>query len=1002
MNQIELHKKIDELIQAGATAASVIDIREVVNTNDDARRYFFARADEFWLDWLWSKGFLDVIKQKSEDPTRYSYRTPELDYLSRVAEKNSARVVDFMLDVSISPNTFNPEVIDRFLWISSKLPAAQLAREVGKIRGEQWIRLMGPFNRWGFEYKQMFDTLSAAKDYGSIITLAEVVLTIRPKEDVDKTRREQMSESPFYFNDVHRSEVFERLVEVDAANTEAALALVLKTLGAVVLLGSQKEDDIFPYGDMFSLYGVDFFTLTLEHERHLSHRDDVRDLAAAAKILVSKVIGVSRDKPDVVRRLYEAYIVPLPDSRTMWRFRLFVWCQCPEVFKKELRDAFFRIFESENHPRPIAGGAEYKCALKIGFGTLPDAEKREYVNRILDFLGGNKRFHLPGYDILSTIFGHLTLDEKARAKAIFGRDLNPNHIPQPTIVSGGFGIVEPRTPPASENEWEKPVPEIVKILKTEWTPEALQKMDKKQDFHRPINAEGVAGRLQNDIKERLQDYANNATLFFDRDGLDAHYTYSFLRGIQEAVKADYKKATGIDWSPLVSFGKAITESGKVKPFDHKTREREQFDTWLVGWTGVHMNLADVIQELLRDEGGKAIIDFSTHRNDIFTIISYLLLSPDPPPEDEKIETAKIKEKPPGEEYQVSDPFTIAINSVRGRTFQAFLQFVQQDSKKFPKEAPSKLSLDVREAYEGALRRENTGAIMFMFGHYVPFFYYRDKAWMVQRLSEVFVKESAKIDLYFAAWEGYLTASLYKELFDDLQGEYARAIAFDPNQYTKRKYHGDLDEALATHLALAYIHFADFNLDSTLYKLFWNTPNTKRHGAFISFIGRHVISRDRPEEWLKEHPEVSVDKLKFFWDWALTNCNDKIALQKFGSWMQAKYLQFDPAWLADHIDRTLKKTGGDIDWEFGFMESLPILAKAAPDKTLSALRCHLIDGSILKEARGYIRVDTDLLKVFKILYENLSTRAGTYALINGLLPIGNGQFWELKEVINSNP
>ena len=244
----------------------------------------------------------------------------------------------------------------------------------------------------------------------------------------------------------------------------------------------------------------------------------------------------------------------------------------------------------------------------------------------------------------------------------------------------------------------------------------------------------------------------------------------------------------------------------------------------------------------------------------------------------------------------------------------------------------------------------------------------------------------------------MSSTLYDELFLTLHDEYAHAISLDPSTYTKRRYRTELDDALAIHLSLAYIHFKDFGFESDLYRSFWATRNSKRWGEFISFIGRSVISRDRPKEWFAEHPEVDVEKLKDFWDWALEHCDDKEALKEFGFWMQVKDDIFDATWLADHIDMTLEKTGGDIDWEIGFADSLPTLARIAPDKTLSALRRHLIDGSILQRARGYIRVEGNLKESLSTLYTNESTREGTYQLINELLPIGGGQFWPLKDIL----
>ena len=40
-------------------------LQELIHVNLGARRYFYTKADEGWLDWLWQHGFLDVIKEKN-------------------------------------------------------------------------------------------------------------------------------------------------------------------------------------------------------------------------------------------------------------------------------------------------------------------------------------------------------------------------------------------------------------------------------------------------------------------------------------------------------------------------------------------------------------------------------------------------------------------------------------------------------------------------------------------------------------------------------------------------------------------------------------------------------------------------------------------------------------------------------------------------------------------------------------------------------------------------
>ena len=167
-------------------------LHNLIHVNPDARQYFYAKADERLLNWLWQNGFLDVIKEKAEDLTGYGYRIPELEYLVRMAEKAPAKVVNIMLAVPISSETFNPEVIDRFSYICSTLPEDQLAHVVQKIRNERWIPLMDAFEHWGSNCEDMFKTLDDAKDYESLLVLAEAVLSVRIKDESKKHTAEAL------------------------------------------------------------------------------------------------------------------------------------------------------------------------------------------------------------------------------------------------------------------------------------------------------------------------------------------------------------------------------------------------------------------------------------------------------------------------------------------------------------------------------------------------------------------------------------------------------------------------------------------------------------------------------------------------------------------------------------------------------------------------------------------------------------------------------------------
>src|SRR3989344_8812167 len=205
---------------------------------------------------------------------------------------------------------------------------------------------------------------------------------------------------------------------------------------------------------MFSLFDVDFFTLTLEHERHLSSRDDVRDLAAVAKIFTDRLIGKSCEKPEEAHRLHDSYIVPLPNARTMWRFRLYVWSLCPDVFRRELRAAFFKGVESEKTLWPVTGGAEYERALKKAFHVLPEADRKKYIQRAFEVISTEKQ-HPYGFGIFSSIRKYLSEEDIKQAEVLFKHTLNAQYIPEPSIGMSRAGTVVPQAPPDTESEWKR-------------------------------------------------------------------------------------------------------------------------------------------------------------------------------------------------------------------------------------------------------------------------------------------------------------------------------------------------------------------------------------------------------------------------------------------------------------------------------------------------------------------------------------------------------------------
>lgn len=1015
--QLDAHKEIDEVLGQKPVSININDVESLINLNPDTRQYFFTKADENWLNWLWENGLLNVIKQKAEDPTRYGYRTPELNYLARMTEKKPKEVVDIMLSVSISKDNFNPEVIDQFLRICSSLPTEQLARIVPKIRDDGWVRLMGVFNQWGFDYEKILQTLATAKDSENILILAEAALAVKTKEEYKQTSRGYSLDNPFYFTDLSYTKVFEYLAAIDDQYLEKALELTTKVISEIVHLGDDTEgNEVFPIREMFYLFDVDFFSLELGDEKHHSGRENIKDLAATIKVLTQRLIGVNCDKSKLVREVYEKYIQTLPESRLMWRLRLFVLSLCPATFRVELQASFsklFEVMEAGKHYYEIESGTEYKKTLKQSFNVLNSDYQREYVSNVFKYFGQSREdkkeeqwYRRDGWQILSSICDFLTQKEKEDCEKVFNKKCDPAFEPEPSIGKMVSGFVKPRAVISQEEFSKLSIADIARKLRDDWKPESLSKKNTNDDFFNPLNAEGVGEQLRADIAKRLQDYIQNASLFFERDVLDEHYTYSFFRGIQEAIRSDKTKAAGIQWDKLTEVFVTIKNSGVAKAFDHKVREREKFDAWLSNWTGVHSAMTDVLQELLSENEGKTIIDFPKYRNQLFEIISYLLAYPNPEPQDEELETATMKTHSPGdkEENYVSDPFTMAINSVRGRAFQAFVLFVYQDEKQFKKDDKIKIAKDIKELYEAVLKKENTRALMFMFGHYLPSFYFRDKNWMHGILTQIFPEEATKKHLYLAAWEGYLANNLYEEIFFDqeFQKLYERGLTLTGNEDSKRKYFKEPEEGIAVHLALAFVVYHEkFGFDHSLFKEFWE-QDVERQSEFVSFIGRMFVSGNNAQtnEQLKKDSE-SRKRLIRFWEWLLENYDDPKLFAEFGFWVNLEKGLFEPVWLAKQLKATLEKTNGVLEWDYALTKSINELAKAAPKETIEIARLCLLEGGV---RGGKMRVPfmygEEWFGALKALYDDAETKNAAYVLINDLIREGGSTFWKLKEITQS--
>lgn len=965
MNQLDLHKKIDGFFSSDPAKTDPADARALL-INDDAQAYFFSWANANWINWLQSNHFFRRLSDSAKDPSNYSYRLPELEYLTRMVETAPISVASIIDSTKISESNFNPEVIDRFIWIINLLPAEQIKTLLGKVKNERWVYLMRNFHKSGYEFEKIVRKLNDSKESRALLELAGILFEISGNiENTDKL---------FYVSDLEASGIFEAVSEIQSSEIEAALRIMTTTIGKLMRATERDTSEVFEYSDLFSLYDIDFSTLKIRDRRNYSHGEDARNLLATIKALVDRKI----DCNDTVnaKKIF-SIINDLPSSRLTWRFKLYVLSLCPTIFTDELKDCVFKLFKNPNY-HEIVSGTEYKKALKKVFPIFSKEDQREYVSNVITYFSSKtgtdteqKWRNVAGWKILSTICTHLNLDEKQECEKLFGKKCDETYEPEPLINQVRSGFVAPKSP-VNLNDFS--IIEIVKNLKTEWAPKKLNEQFKNDDFLNPRGSEGLGEALKEDFKKRSSEYISNITNFFSRGEIHPLYLYSVLRSMEEMLRE--KNAFDLtEIKPLINLFDLIRTEGERLPF-----KREEKKTWLIDWVEVHKVIIDILLFLLETKSYQVEI-FTNHRTQIRDLITYLFTIKDSPTEDK--------------ENTEADLYTIAINTVRGRAYEAFVVFTERDGKI--------LADDTKDLYKKTLK-DRSSAVRFVIGRYLASFYFRDEKFITELLSEIFPKDvDNEKKVYLATWEGYLSNTLYSELFDALEKYYSHAISLQPSGGEVRNKHSkNIDEALAIHIALAFLHL-DLDFNSPLLTKFWHTVNTKRHHEFISFIGRSTLTRDQvSDEWLIEN-KVSKEKLIGFWNWALEHISEPEILKGFGFWINPNKEILDERIISKNLATTLEKTSGQIDWDYGFLRRLPIFAEKDGPATIKIISNYFLDKNqdINKNHVASAIHQNEIRNALEIIYRNgnSDSKKKVTSLVNLLIEKGSTPFWGFKTVLN---
>jgi hypothetical protein len=960
MTQLALYGKIDALFKKPLGEIGEEQARSLINKNYAAREYFFSKAPIQWVTWLNANSFFEILKENRDESY---YTMPELVYLGRVIneEGDQKEIVKIIKGVNHT-RAFNPKMAQWTLLASPSLDIEEIKEIIPKIEQENWFFQLRAFPQSSYNYEPLIKKLSESESHTSLLLLARAMLQVNP----DRANG-NYPDQYFYLRDIHKIGLFKALYKLEGHYAEKAIEIFANIFSQFIQT-DKVEDSAFPYSDSYYLSGIDFFDLNFKGEIPRGFREEIKLPLKVFVSLLQKTLGQKCDANE--RKIYDTYIKNLPNSQTLWRLKLFSMSQCPELFKEDLKKELYKIFSTPRYSQ-LFFGTEYLNALKRVFSLWEEPVQRDYIKQILDKFKGliegspKEHWHLTqGWEILSIIASSLDKNEIAAAfKILEGRTLDKEFTPKIITPEVRGGMVKSRSP-VNFSEKYADIAHLIQSLKTDLQVGAIEKKYKDDDFLNPRNAEGVGEELKKDMKNRMSEYLAHAVDFLS-DGIHLHYTYSFLRGVEEYLR-DKKTLTKTNWDNLFTLFDKIKES--------PTRDTEQAEeNRLSGWLGIEKVMAELLKFFLRADYKKL---FQGKRSDSLDLITYLLESSDPIPEHETNEYGGL--------------YHIVINSTRGIAFEGLVNFIYSDGEK--------LNEDVLDLYKKTIK-EATSSIQFVIGRYLASFYFRDEKEVSQLFENIFPRDPQKVKQFSFAWEGYLTNMLYKGLFDVLPEYYEYALSLEPSDVSKKKNTHDIDEGIGTHLALAFSRFGGIKYENEekdpLLDLLWKSNDVKKQKAFISFLGRGIISHSNAGVAWFEEEKIDLGKLKALWELLLEMRLDADTYTSFGFWINYKKDIFDYDWLARMIQKTLNKTGGVIEWDHGIENKLLELAKANPEATLKIIE-RLFMGKLGAQSMNWFRLDDKKISVFKVLYEK--EPAKTKSLINQLLEKGGRPFWPLRDIL----
>lgn len=834
--------KLDELM--ANKKPQIDDLDEVKNiiAKPSVQNYFWRNLDhKSWLPDLYKNGFFQPLMTKSNDNEILQIQYQLAFYLQKVAPSYSNYIIKIIKNSSITSS--NPLVIRVFAEIGLTIRPNYTAKLVPQVK--KWTKSNNSHSSMSFadELIKWINHLASDNKFSSSLRLLKILTTpIKQNMGVHKNKELENLLGEDRIKAVPVLEIYYMKELLDSGISEIVKH---KPFEVAEILANALNDSIkieYSYLKGNSDHSFIWRPAIEDHSQNYEHYEINEILVVTLRNILEKYIAENSEKGfevienflnhkySIFRRLaihllrvyYNEYMDYIKGF--IKNVKLFNNMEIYHEFYLLLRD-IYKVLDTEERKFIIYTIKSYERFDKSEKEDVQEIQKKYYWYEKLYYFED----YLEGSD--KDFFENLKKEFKGE--------------PRRDTVTWSESYYGEKSPVSLEEIEGKDNSEI-------WDLIVNYKIQDK-DFNAPtydgfarvfaaLVSKNISRFLNDDLSPLLQARAN--------------YSYWFLHQIVEELKTDKYFSYKEYIKNILDF---CSEIIKVEV----TFAGEPTNNGQMSFNEVKRRVLELIRALIQTHQKEFPIEY---KDKIWESIKYLCFYNDDP-DDSPITYSNSS----------MDPYTLAINSVRGMAVQVLIDYAlwyafhtKEKHEGFIK--PNRLAGEeqrVLNILESKLdkRNDQSLAVHSIFGVCFANLAYLNFNWVEKNIDKIFPSNETLTDYWKAAWSGYVNASrFYRDLFELLKPQFNRALKYlENNEKIFSGFGRTPEDALSEHLIIASANGLDdiFNEDSILRRFakVVNNPSAIHAVQFIANLAKdQKVFLDIPEVRKSFWPEA-----KKYWE-----------------------------------------------------------------------------------------------------------------------------------------